>query len=297
MQAVAEIDLKQPSEDVRLVFPRKEDGPIIDPEFAALIPPPSKAESDGLEALLLSEGCRDALVVWQGHNILLDGHTRMLLCLKHGLPYRVEEKFFPDRETAKDWIRASQLGKRNASSDGAAYVRGAEYNLQKQPRGGDRRSKDHSKTLIESKDHSETLTTAERLGAKYDLSANTIKRDGDYAAAVDQLVKVHGQDVKGLLLSRGARPSRRRNEELATLDLARQLEVIEVLRETGTFPRPLVRREQARWTFNVPAEAMALARAVVVRLKELTPVFQEALATCLREKEGEGQADEPAAWP
>ena len=42
----------------------------------ALVPPLTAQEREQLEANLLREGCRDALVVWAGHGILLDGHNR-----------------------------------------------------------------------------------------------------------------------------------------------------------------------------------------------------------------------------
>src|SRR5262245_33582433 len=46
----------------------------VDPEFAALIPPLSAEERQRLELSLLEEGCRDPLIVWKDHDILLDGH-------------------------------------------------------------------------------------------------------------------------------------------------------------------------------------------------------------------------------
>ena len=50
--------------------------PIIEPEFAALIPPLKSEELAGLEASLKTADCRHALVVWAGDNTLLDGHHR-----------------------------------------------------------------------------------------------------------------------------------------------------------------------------------------------------------------------------
>ena len=50
-------------------------------EFKGLIPPLRPEERQGLEASLLKEGCRDALVVW--HGILLDGPPRGTRMLYH----------------------------------------------------------------------------------------------------------------------------------------------------------------------------------------------------------------------
>src|SRR6516165_6559069 len=86
---------------------------IIDPEFSALIPPLKQQERSDLEASLKAEGCRDALVVWAGHNILLDGHHRLELCREHGISYRTVEYEFESREAAGIWMCENQRARRN----------------------------------------------------------------------------------------------------------------------------------------------------------------------------------------
>lgn len=83
----------------------------IDPEFKSLIPPLTDEEYDGLRDSLLNEGCRDAIVVWDG--ILVDGHNRYEICEKHGIPYDVVEMEFASRNDAKLWIYKNQLSRRN----------------------------------------------------------------------------------------------------------------------------------------------------------------------------------------
>jgi N6-adenosine-specific RNA methylase IME4 len=84
----------------------------IDTEFKALIPPLKPEEKEQLEQSILKEGCRDALVVWNG--ILLDGHNRIEICEKHGIPYQTKEaESIQDRTDAKIWIRNNQMGRRN----------------------------------------------------------------------------------------------------------------------------------------------------------------------------------------
>ena len=48
----------------------------IESEFKALIPPLSKEEYQQLEANILAEGCRDALVVWHLSLIHISEPTR-----------------------------------------------------------------------------------------------------------------------------------------------------------------------------------------------------------------------------
>lgn len=83
----------------------------IDSEFKSLIPSLTDEEYDGLRDSLLSEGCRDALVVWNG--ILVDGHNRYEICEKHGIPYDTVEMEFANRNEAIVWIIKNQFGRRN----------------------------------------------------------------------------------------------------------------------------------------------------------------------------------------
>lgn len=85
----------------------------IDPEFQALIPPLSGEEFSQLEENVKSDGCRDALVVWQG--IIVDGHNRYKICRENNISFHIEEKDFADRYIAVEWIIRNQFGRRNLS--------------------------------------------------------------------------------------------------------------------------------------------------------------------------------------
>lgn len=85
--------------------------PKINPQFAALIPPLSKVESDQLEANILRDGCRDPLVTWDG--TLLDGHHRLEICTRNHLPYQCVSLDLPDENAALIWIIRNQFGRRN----------------------------------------------------------------------------------------------------------------------------------------------------------------------------------------
>ncbi len=92
----------------------------IDHEFKALIRSLTEAEYSALESSVLSEGCRDAIIVWRGHGIIVDGHNRYNICMKHGITFRVEEMDFPDRHGVKVWILKNQLARRNLT-DGERF--------------------------------------------------------------------------------------------------------------------------------------------------------------------------------
>jgi len=83
----------------------------IDSEFKQLIPELAVGEYQKLEASLIKEGCRDALVVWNG--TLLDGHNRYEICTKHSIPFKTVAIEADGRAAAKEWILRNQLGRRN----------------------------------------------------------------------------------------------------------------------------------------------------------------------------------------
>jgi hypothetical protein len=273
-------------EPPRLVVPLPENAPKFDEEFRSLIPPLADEELAALEASLVREGCRDPLVVWQGHNLLLDGHHRLPVCLKHRIAWPQLELAFASKDEAREWLLAAAFSKRNITTEGAAYVRGQHYNRQKQSHGGDRSSR--------AKGQSDTLpSTADRLARFYKVDASTIKRDGRFAAAVDAIARVCGDDVKKLMLARGARITRRMVHELRQMDENTLQKVIEELRRTGKLPRPLPGDRSASQTWSAPVEAEALAQAVVKRLRgdqAALLLLRELSCAALAEKEHNEEA-------
>lgn len=83
----------------------------IDSEFKALIPPLTAEERAELECSLLTDGCRDALVLWG--DTLIDGHNRYEICTRHNIPFEVVRKEFDSRQSAIEWMILNQFGRRN----------------------------------------------------------------------------------------------------------------------------------------------------------------------------------------
>ena len=83
----------------------------IDVEFQSLIPPLTYEEKKMLEESILSEGCRDAIVVW--NDTIIDGHNRYEICKKHGIPFETVRREFENRNDVIEWIIKNQFGRRN----------------------------------------------------------------------------------------------------------------------------------------------------------------------------------------
>ncbi len=94
---------------------------LVDTEFHGLLPPLQDSEYAGLEKSLIREGCRSAIVAW--NNIILDGHARYEICVKHGVDYLVRDVEMDGRTSAMVYIIDIQLGRKNLGPLEKAYVR------------------------------------------------------------------------------------------------------------------------------------------------------------------------------
>jgi len=169
----------------------------IDAEFKALIPPLSVEERQQLEANLLAEGCRDPIVVWGGQGILLDGHNRLEICQKHSIHYETNELFLPDRDAARRWIINNQFGRRNLSPDQLSYIRGKQYTNERQAHGTNRFTSKSAQNALSK--------TANRLAVRHKVDPATIRRDAQYAKAVDTIAENCGDAARDLILSHDTR--------------------------------------------------------------------------------------------
>jgi hypothetical protein len=163
-------------------------GIVIDPEFAGLIPPMSVDELVQLESNLLDDGkATDPIIVWEGHNIILDGHNRQALCEKHDLPYKIEQKQFADRQAAINWVIDRHLGRRNLAPQKASYLRGRKYHAAKQSP-ADNLCKNAEKSPKGKSCPSGN--TAEKVASECNVSPRTVKNDAKFAEAVDKIAEV-----------------------------------------------------------------------------------------------------------
>jgi len=87
---------------------------VVNEELKAYIDPLTPQEYEALERSLLSEGCRDALVLWG--DVLVDGHNRYGICRKHGLPFQtVQNSRLRSLEDVHLWMIDQHLGRRSIS--------------------------------------------------------------------------------------------------------------------------------------------------------------------------------------
>ena len=87
---------------------------VVNEELKAYIDPLTAEEHDALERSLLTEGCRDALVLWG--DVLVDGHNRYGICQKHNIPFQtLQSTLFKSLDDVHLWMIDQHLGRRSVS--------------------------------------------------------------------------------------------------------------------------------------------------------------------------------------
>lgn len=154
---------------------------IINETFKNLLDLPSPEELKELESQLRRDGRpRDPLIIWQGHNIIVDGHNRYNICKAHNLDFTVREMEFADEKAVTDFILENQLARRNLTPAKVTYYLGMLYNNSKQQVGGIKLPNPDGKT------------TAEIIAEKHGVNEKTVRRAGDEVKGIDTIAKVKG---------------------------------------------------------------------------------------------------------
>ena len=87
---------------------------LVNESLKAYIDPLTPDEYEALEASILAEGCRDALVLWG--SVLIDGHNRYSICREHDLPFQtVQNTRFQSMDDVHLWMIDQHLGRRSVS--------------------------------------------------------------------------------------------------------------------------------------------------------------------------------------
>lgn len=159
---------------------------IINDEIKSLIPPLTETEYSLLEQSILEEGCRDALITWNG--TLLDGHNRYEICTKHNIEFYTIEKDFENKEDAMDWMDKNQLGRRNLTPDQRQIIIGRRYNREKKTPETQNRGNRFT-VKVEGGQTVPPLKTADAIAREAGVSDRTVKRYAKSAEFYSELEK------------------------------------------------------------------------------------------------------------
>jgi len=78
-----------------------------------VIPPLTSDEYEELETDILKRGCEQPLDVWEGKDIIIDGHNRYNICTKHKIEFGIREMPFDNKRDVLEYMITKQLARRN----------------------------------------------------------------------------------------------------------------------------------------------------------------------------------------
>ena len=171
--------------------------PKVDPTLEAVCLPLAEDELELLEKLILRDGCQDALKVWDrdGELILLDGHNRLKICNRHGLPFDTSTIEIESIDEAIVWIVDNQRGRRNvATKEHLDYISGKRYeaqkniNLLRDEKGVFKSCAPGPDDLVVDKSHASS--TAKERAKDEGVSHFTIDQNRKFALGIDAIKEV-----------------------------------------------------------------------------------------------------------
>lgn len=175
----------------------------IDQEFKHLIRPLRQREYAQLEQNILSDGCRDPIVVW--NDVIVDGHNRYEICMRHDIPFEVKNMEFECREAAIAWICANQLGRRNITEETRKFLIGMQYENEKvvtrirNRLGKNQHSIDTSTMSEAEEDRVCRHWTARRIAEENNVSAATVQKYAIFTRALEEIGKKEPKLVPKIL--------------------------------------------------------------------------------------------------
>jgi len=167
----------------------------IEPKFRDICRPLTDAEKELLHRDLLGRGMLNPIIVWQGKDIIVDGHNRYAWATQNKQPFEVKEEFFADEDDALEFIIQNQLGRRNIDSKTRDYLQGELLETRKRmdakfvkgtapnPDGNNQHSRKERNSCAPSSDGKTAAAIAKQMG----VSTRTVEGNGQFARAVNKL--------------------------------------------------------------------------------------------------------------
>lgn len=91
------------------------DGLTIDVRLVTLSRQMDDVEYEMLKESIGKYGVMYPIVIWKGHNTVIDGYHRLKACVEGGIPYETVEMEFDTFDDVSEWVILNQLGRSNIS--------------------------------------------------------------------------------------------------------------------------------------------------------------------------------------
>lgn len=246
-----------------------------DPKFMNLIRPLQRKEFLQLEQNILSDGCRDPIIIWNG--VIVDGHNRYKICMRHHIPFAIVEMNFSCEAEAIAWICANQLGRRNISEATRKFLIGKQFEAEKlagaikNPNGNNQYGSYVETMDVVSRERDEETPsrskTAERIAKDNHISKGTVEKYAIYARALETLAEKDVAIVQKIL-SGQYKIAHKNVVELSKLSPP---EIRKVERRIKKVKRPFIKYNQSRNAIHEISER-AREDVAVTSIKDM-PAF------------------------
>lgn len=197
--------------------------PVIDERVKSRLWKLNETEFNNLEQSIITEGCRDALVLWG--DILIDGHNRYEVCKRNNVPYRTVKKEFNDIEEVLLWIDMNQLSRRNLTDEQRTILIGRIYKSNKKQVG------QHGEMGQNGPFRSKP--TYEKIADELKIGVNTVKRAEKYVNAIEDIERSVGKEITDKIVSGDLKISKQDIIKIGELDPFEQEKVITKIQEEG----------------------------------------------------------------
>ena len=154
--------------------------PEIDDELRDVIPPLADGELEQLRESISVEGCRDAIIVWDQTNLIVDGHNRLTICDELGVSFEVKRMSFDSRDDVVAWMCGNNLARRNLTTIARNDLIGRRYNAMKRSEGRPTKQLGHN-------DQVNSGYTGDRLGDRVGVSSRGVRRAAKLSDALDAI--------------------------------------------------------------------------------------------------------------
>lgn len=212
-----------------------------------IMPKLSDEQFEGLKEMIRVYGISEPIEVDVDFTII-DGHNRVEACRQLGINIVPCQPLIVDDHLA--YIIDKNVSRRHLTKQQEDYLRGKLYVENKKPHGGDRKANESVEELdngdTESSGHDAHLknsdvqskeeehleigvSTSEKLGNVHKVDEKTIRRDGEFAEAVDKIGEVQGDEVKQRILSDDLKISKKDVKAIAEEEQKEQKRIIDAL--------------------------------------------------------------------
>lgn len=155
-------------------------------------------EYKALEEHILKTGVvLDPIILWKGTKYIVDGHSRMSIAEKHGLPFKTTELEFENEEHVLAWMREHQVSRRNLRPDVRLYNMGLVHKYWTDK--GNAAGESHvvaaptKKTAVAFGVSEKTVQNAVKHAANVDSLSSNVKTkylEGELSGTVDEVAKL-----------------------------------------------------------------------------------------------------------